>query len=127
MKWTVFVFGLFCCANAVHHESKRLGQVEDAVQYLIREVKELKAASSRQERTGESAPLQDEAQLARETLTALQAESRALSQFDVQMRSLQSSLDQLIHNKYRQTETVESFRRELQSLRLAPRNKPRSS
>lgn len=114
MQWTVFLFALFCCANAGPHELKRLGQVEDAVQYLIREVKELKAARNRQE---ESIRSQDEAQLARETLNVLQAESRALSQFDVQMRSLQISLDQLSRNKYRQSETVESFRHELQSLR----------
>ena len=110
----MLVFALFCCANAGRHELKRLGQVEDAVQYLIREVKELKAARSRQEASIRS---QDGDQLARETLDALQSESRALSQFDVQMRSLQSSLEQLSRNKYRQSETVESFRRELQSLR----------
>lgn len=117
MKWTVLLLALVCCTNASQHDSKRLGQVEDAVQYLIREVKELKVALSRQERSSESTRSQEETRLAHDTLTALQAESRALSQFDVQMRNLQNSLDQLSRNKYQQTQTVETFRHELQSLR----------
>ena len=83
---------------------RRMSRLESTVRDLVREVKELKMERS-------AVPL------AGATLNALQVESRALSQFDKQMRSLQDSLDQLARRKDRQIETSLSVRRDLDQLK----------
>ncbi|EFX88518.1 hypothetical protein DAPPUDRAFT_310714 [Daphnia pulex] len=82
-------------------------------------MKDLKEVKCRQERTSESSySSKEEVKLAKETITALEVESRALSQFDTQMRSLQNSLEQLGLHKNHQAEVIESFRRELDLLKI---------
>ncbi len=117
MEWSVvfvLVLALTCTeVSSGRSEWKRLTKLESTIHQLTREVKDLKAIRCRQERTSESGSSPEEIKLAKETLTALEVESRALSQFDSQMRSLQSSLEQLSLHKNHQAETIESFRREL--------------
>ena len=114
----VLVLALSCSqVSSGRAEWKRLTRLEEIVHQLTREVKDLKAVRCRQERTGETGPSSEEIKLAKETLTALEVESRALSQFDGQMRNLQSSLEQLSVHKNHQAETIEFFRRELNLLK----------
>lgn len=96
-------------------EWKRLTKLEETIHHLVREVKDLKSARCRQERTSQTEP--EEIKMAKDTLTALEVESRALSQFDTQMRDLQNSLEQLSLHKSHQAEMIESFRRELNHLK----------
>ena len=96
---------------------KRLTGLEKAIEDLTKEVKSIKA-HCRSAAVQQQPPMDETAsQLAKDTLSALEMESRALSQFDVQMRSLQSSLEQLSHNKDQHTDVIQSFRRELHLLK----------
>lgn len=106
MEWSI-LFVLSCLLLAecgVSAGGRRMSRLENTVRDLVREIKELKTKSG-------------SAQLAGATLDALQVESRALSQFDRQMRSLQDSLDQLARRKDRQVETSQSLRRDLDQLK----------
>lgn len=104
--------------SAGRSEWKRINKLEETIHKLTREVKDLKEVRCRQERTSESSySSKEEVKLAKETITALEVESRALSQFDTQMRSLQNSLEQLSVHKNHQAEVIETFRRELDLLK----------
>jgi hypothetical protein len=104
--------------SAGRSEWKRINKLEETIHKLTREMKDLKEVKCRQERTSESSySSKEEVKLAKETITALEVESRALSQFDTQMRSLQNSLEQLGLHKNHQAEVIESFRRELDLLK----------
>ena len=121
MDWSVvFLLVLVVTCSGVssgRSEWKRLTRLESTIHQLTREVKDLKAARCRTERTSETGSSPEEIKLAKETLIALEVESRALSQFDSQMRGLQTSLEQLSLHKNHQSETIESFRRELNLLK----------
>ncbi|KAI9564169.1 hypothetical protein GHT06_007907 [Daphnia sinensis] len=118
-----FVFVLVLVLGCSHVSSgrtewKRINKLEETVGKLTREVRDLKEVRCRQERTSEmNRASQEEVKLAKETLNALEVESRALSQFDAQMRGLQTSLEQLSLHKNHQAQTIESFRHELDLLK----------
>lgn len=114
----MLVLGLTCVeVSSGRAEWKRITKLEETIHHLAREVKDLKAVRCRQERTSDSRSSQEEIKLASDTLSALEVESRALSQFDSQMRSLQTSLEQLSRHKNQQVQTIDSFRRELDHLK----------
>lgn len=117
----VFVLVLVLGSSEVssgRSEWKRINKLEETVGKLTHEVRDLKEVRSRQERTSElNGASQEEVKLAKETLNALEVESRALSQFDAQMRGLQTSLEQLSLHKTHQVQTIESFRHELDLLK----------
>ena len=119
--WPVFLLVLVLTLTQVsagRSEWKRINKLEETIHKLTSEVKDLKEVKCRQERTSESSySSKEEVKLAKETITALEVESRALSQFDTQMRSLQNSLEQLSVHKNHQAEMIESFRRELDLLK----------
>jgi len=120
MELSIFLACVACLASCGfvsggRSEWKRLTGLEKAIEDLTKEVKSIKAhcrSAVQQQPMDETA-----SQLAKDTLSALEMESRALSQFDVQMRSLQSSLEQLSHNKDQHTDVIQSFRRELHLLK----------
>ena len=119
MDWTLFVLVLAVTSvlevSGRRAESKRISKLEEAIHKLSREVKDLKSVRCRQERTGETAS--QEIKLAQDTLSALEVESRALSQFDSQMRDLQNSLENLHLHKGHQVETIDLFRQEITLLK----------
>ena len=59
----------------------------------------------------------EEMQLVKATMAALESESRALSQFDLQFRNLQESLYRTTQHKDQQAEAYRLFRQELINLR----------
>ena len=100
--------------------SRRMLRLEKNVQQLARAMK--RAEQRRMEdirilKALASAP--EEFEMVKATVAALEAESRALSQFDSQFRSLQEALNQMIQRKDQQTEAYQLFRQELLLIRYA--------
>ena len=77
--------------------------VKRAEQRRMEDARMLKALSS--------AP--EEMEIVKATVAALEAESRALSQFDSQFRNLQEALDRTVQRKDQQAEAYHFFRQEL--------------
>ncbi len=114
MKWSVILFSsiallIVTSASAGRllstRDGRRISRLENTVRDLVRDVKEMKKRSS------------DSSTLAGTTLNALEVESKALSQFDEQMRGLQESLEQLAHRKDQSEDIRQSFRQELDHLK----------
>lgn len=102
MKWSIIIAVLLatvlvCSSSSV---SRRLTRLEHTVRDLVRDVKEIKKRPN-------------SVHLAGATINALEMESRALSHFDSQMRTLQESLDQLVRRKDRQADLAVSLRQDL--------------
>ncbi len=113
MKWSLILFSsitlLVVSASAgrllTTRDGRRISRLENTVRDLVRDVKEMKKRSS------------DSLPLVGTTLNALEVESKALSQFDEQMRGLQESLEQLAHRKDQSEDIRQSFRQELDHLK----------
>jgi len=93
-------------------------RLEKNVQQLMRIVKRAEVRRLEDERmlkTLLSTP--EEMEMMKATVAALEAESRALSQFDLQFRNLQEALDRMVQHKDQQAEAYHLFRQELLQIR----------
>ena len=116
MVWWCLVAMLCGCASG--RGGRRMQRLEKNVQQLMRIVKRAEVRRLEDERmlkTLLSAP--EEMEMMKATVAALEAESRALSQFDLQFRNLQEALDRMVQHKDQQAEAYHLFRQELLQIR----------
>lgn len=102
------------CASGRGGGSRRMLRLEKNVQNLMRIVKraeQRRMEDARMLKALSSAP--EEMEIVKATVAALEAESRALSQFDSQFRNLQEALDRTVQRKDQQAEAYHFFRQEL--------------
>ena len=101
--------------NRSGHNRRVTGRIEKNLHVLAKQVREVQQQRQEDGRMLHAlASAQVDIQLVKTTLAALEVESRALSQLDLQFRNLHNALQLLADRKSQQTQLCQSFRQELQ-------------